>query len=79
MLKKLSELNSNQTGIIKQIDGGDDLKEKLNALGIRENIKITKISESFMQGPIVVRINKMEAALGRGMASKVIVEVDESK
>ncbi len=77
MLKKLSEMNSSQAGMIKEIDGGDDLKEKLNGLGIRENIKITKISETFMQGPIVVRINKMEAALGRGMASKVIVEVDE--
>ena len=79
MKKKLSDLSPNRTGIIKEIQGKEDLKEKLNALGIRENIKITKISSAFMKGPIVVRIHRMEIALARGMASKVIVETDEKK
>ena len=77
MQKSLIELKSKESGIIKQIQGGKRLNEKLSSLGVYINKNITKISGALLQGPVVIRIDKMEIALGRGMASKILVEIKE--
>jgi len=75
MLLTLQEMTQNQSGIIKAINGGYRLQEKLNALGIRETIKIKKLSNALLGGPVTIRIDSMEIAIGKRMAEKIIVEV----
>ncbi|MEO0293319.1 MAG: FeoA family protein [candidate division WOR-3 bacterium] len=50
------------------------LVKKLNCMGIREGVIIKKVSAQPFSGPIIIKIGNCEVAIGRGMASAVIVE-----
>ena len=72
----LVQMRSGQKGRIVEINGGAGLACKLDALGIRTGKEITKISEQFMKGPVLLQQDRTQAAVGFGMASKVLVEVN---
>ena len=71
----LADMREGETGRIVRIDGGHHLAQKLEALGIREGREITKVSGQWMKGPVLLRQNKTQAALGFGMARRVFVEL----
>jgi ferrous iron transport protein A len=73
----LAQMRSGQKGRIVDINGGCSLARKLDALGIRTGKEITKISEQFMKGPVLLQQDRTQAAVGFGMASKVMVEITE--
>ena len=72
----LVQMRSGQKGKIVGINGGVGLAQKLEALGIRTGKEIKKISEQLMRGPVLLQHNNTQAAVGFGMASKVLVEVN---
>ncbi|MDO8886608.1 FeoA family protein [Candidatus Oleimmundimicrobium sp.] len=72
----LVDMKINQTGIVIKINGGAGLVCRLEALDVRVGKKITKLSSMIMRGPIVVKVNGCQVAVGRGMAKKIMVEVD---
>jgi len=72
----LAQMRSGQKGRIVEINGGYGLARKLEALGIRTGKEITKISEQLMRGPVLLQHNNTQAAVGFGMASRVLVEVN---
>lgn len=74
-LLPLTELEANQNGIIKEIQGGRGIIARLNALGVIPGKKVTKISAMMMRGPVVIKIGNMKIALGFGQARRIIVEV----
>ena len=76
--KNLVEIEQGQEGIVVAVRGGRALCRRLSGLCIRPGVKIRKISESFLGGPVTVQIGNARAALGFRMASKIIVEVEES-
>lgn len=78
MVKTLSELKSNEIGTIREINGGQGMQNRLGALGILPGQKIKKISSMFTKGPVTIQINRSQIALGFGMASKIIVDVDRT-
>lgn len=69
----LTQLQEGKTGVVVEIQGGHGLIRRLESLGIRTGKKITKVSSQFMRGPITVRIDNFQVAIGFGMARKVIV------
>lgn len=71
----LAQMQTGQRGKIVEIEGGHSLACKLDALGIRVGEEVTKISAQWMRGPVIVRQGNTQAALGFGMASKVLVEL----
>ena len=71
----LAQMQTGQRGKIVEINGGYGLARKLDALGIRVGKEITKISAQWMRGPVLLRQDNTQAALGFGMASKVLVEL----
>jgi len=71
----LAQMQPGQKGKIIEINGGYGLARKLDALGIRLGKEITKISAQWMRGPVLLRQDNTQAALGFGMASKVLVEL----
>ena len=73
----LVQMRSGQKGRIVEINGGYGLARKLETLGIRTGKEITKISEQLMRGPVLLQQNHTQAAVGFGMASKVLVEITE--
>jgi ferrous iron transport protein A len=72
----LVQMRPGQKGRIVEINGGYGMARKLEALGIRTGKEITKISEQLMRGPVLLQQNQTQAALGFGMASRVLVEVN---
>jgi ferrous iron transport protein A len=77
VFKSLNDLHPEESGIVHEIKGGQELIDRLNALGIRTGKKITKISSMLLHGPVTIRIDRMRVAIGFGMAAKIFVEVDE--
>ena len=73
----LTQMRSGQKGKIVEINGGAGLAQKLEALGIITGKEIKKISEQLMRGPVLLQHNNTQAAVGFGMASRVLVEVNE--
>jgi len=70
----LSKLKQGDRGTVKYFENGFELKRKLNSMGLIEGKNIKVVSKQLLRGPVVVRIDNMEIAVSRGMASKIIVE-----
>ncbi|HDS09813.1 MAG TPA: ferrous iron transport protein A [Firmicutes bacterium] len=64
---------------IVDIVGGFTLEKKLESLGIRKGVLITKLTSQFGRGPITISIGKTQVALGYGMADKIIVEASNNE
>jgi ferrous iron transport protein A len=70
----LAGMRTGQTGIVVGVLGGHGLIQRLDALGIRPGKKVTKLSSALFRGPVIVRVNNGQVAVGFGMARKIIVE-----
>ena len=65
-----------QSGTVVQIQGGWGLVNRLNALGVIPGKRITKISSMLMRGPVTIEVDRVQVAIGFGMANKIIVKPD---
>jgi ferrous iron transport protein A len=72
--KDLTQLEEGETGVVVDIQGGWGLVRRLDSLGIRMGKKVTKISSQLMRGPVTVKIDNSQIAIGFGMARKILVE-----
>ncbi len=72
----LSQMYPGQSGRVMRIEGGVGLISRLNAMGIRPGKKVTKVSSMLMRGPVTVQAGSTRLAIGFGMASKIIVEIE---
>jgi len=72
----LARMRARQSGIVVQIQGGHGVVSRLGALGIRLGKRITKVSSMFMRGPVTIKVDRAQVAIGFGMANKIIVEPD---
>jgi ferrous iron transport protein A len=73
----LAEMRTGQTGTVVGVLGGHGLIQRLDALGIRPGKKVTKLSSTIFRGPVTLRVNNTQVAVGFGMARKIIVETDK--
>jgi len=73
----LAEMRTGQTGTVVGVLGGHGLIQRLDALGIRPGKKVTKLSSTLFRGPVTLRVNNTQVAVGFGMAKKIIVEADK--
>jgi ferrous iron transport protein A len=71
----LARMRAGQSGIVVQLQGGHGLVDRLSALGIIPGKRVTKISSTFMRGPVTVEIDRARLAIGFGMASKILVQL----
>ena len=72
----LVEMRRGQKGTVLQIKGGHGLVNRLNALGILPGKKVTKVSAMLMKGPVTIEVDRVQLAIGFGMAKKIIVKPD---
>ena len=73
----LAEMRTGQTGTVVGVLGGQGLIRRLDALGIRPGKKVTKVSSTLFHGPVILRVDNAQVAVGFGMARKIIVEADK--
>ncbi len=71
----LDSIQPGQKARVVEVMGGWGLRQKLNELGIYPNQIVSVSNSSIWRGPLLVRIDSNEVALGRGVARKVVVEV----
>lgn len=73
----LTDLTNGQSGVIHDFQGGQAMEQRLNALGARQGQRLTRIGGMFMRGPITVKIEKSQIAIGFGMAKHILVRVQD--
>jgi len=71
----LIEMETGKRARIVDFAGGTAMRQRLENLGLRQGKVIEKISANPFRGPVVVRIDHLELAIGHGMASYIQVEL----
>jgi ferrous iron transport protein A len=72
-------MEAGQKGVIVGILGGHGLRRRLEAMGVRPGKTITKVGGQAFRGPVTLRVDHTQIALGFGMANKIVVDVDDVK
>jgi ferrous iron transport protein A len=70
----LTQLKAGEKAVFMGAEGGCGMIAKLEAMGIRPSITITKISAQFMHGPVIIKAGNTQLAIGFGMAKRIMVE-----
>ena len=73
MEKKLSEMDFDEEGTVKEIE--ENLRKQVAGMGIREGKNIRMATKQPIKGPVVVEVDKSFTSLGLGVAEKIVVEV----
>jgi ferrous iron transport protein A len=73
----LAEMRTGQTGTVVAVMGGHGLIRRLDALGIRPGKRVIKLNSTLFRGPVMIRVDNTQVAVGFGMARKIIVDVDK--
>lgn len=77
-LIELTKAPFNQPLEIRSVSGGFGWEKKFDSLGIRRGRKLRKIACQPFGGPVVIEVDGSKISLGRGIASKIEVEVVKS-
>ena len=72
----LAQMLAGQTGTVVAVLGGRGFVRRLEAMGLRQGKKVTKISSTFLRGPVTFKVNHTQVAVGFGLAQKILVEVE---
>lgn len=70
----LMNLKSGQQGILKEINWGDKLKHKLQEMGLTPGTPVSMITNG-KRGPVILDVRGSRLALGRGIVSKINVDM----
>jgi ferrous iron transport protein A len=73
-VRPLADLATGTAGTVHRLLGGRLFAGRLAALGISTGVEVTVLRNS-RAGPLAVMVRGTRIALGRGEASKVLVEV----
>jgi ferrous iron transport protein A len=73
----LAQMRVGQSGMVVGIEGGHGMVNRLNTLGIIPGKRITKIRSMLMRGPVAVEIDRVQVALGFGMAKRILVRLSD--
>lgn len=77
MLSRLDQIYENSRARVVDIRGGPGVRQRLSQMGIHPGDVITILRFGPLRGPILIEIHGSQVALGRGIASKIIVEETE--
>lgn len=69
------ELEEGKTAKIIGIQGGHGMQNQLRSIGILEGKDIAVVTHHPFKGPVVVKIDRKMISLGRGLASRIMVEM----
>ncbi len=70
----LTQLQPGQKALIRKIDGGRGLINKISCLNLREEKIVTKVTHQPFNGPVVIKIDNCQVAIGRGIAEKIQID-----
>ena len=73
----LSLLKKKTIGKITSIDGGHQIKKRLQSMGIYDGTYVSVKTKQPFRGPLTIEVRGTQMTIGRGMANKIQVEVIE--
>jgi len=71
----LTDLEDGQTGIIVSIAGGKKAVKRLADLGLAKGTAVEVVRKAWFSGPVQIEVCGSKLVLGRGLASKIVVEL----
>jgi ferrous iron transport protein A len=74
-MKTLLQISPGDSVRVIDFDGGINLRSKLTQYGIYPGDCLRLLRKAPLGGPLLVACNDREIALGRGVAEKIIVEL----
>jgi len=74
----LTECEKGEEVIVLNVNAGLRAKRRLANLGILPGAKIKKKKDAPFRGPLEVIVKGSSLVIGRGLASKIVVQRDES-
>jgi ferrous iron transport protein A len=69
----LTQLGADEEGLIVSLQGGYGMQARLRSLGLVEGQRIRKLSHIGRSGPVIVLVNRMQVAVGFGMARRILI------
>jgi ferrous iron transport protein A len=69
----LSDVRTGESARIRKMRGGHQFLSRLASLGFTPGASL-RVVQNFGHGPIIVNLRDTRVALGRGEASKILVE-----
>ena len=76
LTKSLLDMVPGQKARILKFTGGVKSQEKLTQYGIFPDDRVEVLRSAPFEGPILLCVNGREIALGRGIASRVVVDIN---
>jgi ferrous iron transport protein A len=70
----LPQVHENNKAKVIDIQGGQRMRQRLGEMGIHPGDIVTILRYGALRGPILIEIHGSQVALGRGIASKILVE-----
>jgi len=74
VLLTLTECESGHRYRVVEVHGGSALRARLEQMGLNQGWILAKTGGHLFRGPIMVKIQHTELAIGHGMASHIQVE-----
>ncbi len=71
----LVQMRIGEAGVVVEIRGGYGIRRRMYALGVRPGKRIVKVSSQLWRGPVTVKIDNFQVAVGFGMANRIVVEI----
>jgi len=72
----LAYMKNGQSGIVVRLQGGYGFIRHVQAMGIMEGKRVTKLVSQPLRGPILVSVDNLQIAIGYGMAKRIFLDVD---
>jgi len=76
LIKCLTECNRGEIVTILSVEAGYKAKRRLANLGIVPGVRILKKKSAPLKGPIEIIVKGSSLVIGRGLASKIMVQCD---
>ncbi len=70
----LSTLTGGEKGEIVSFEGGSFFRKKLEEMGLRIGTTITIVARQWMKGPVIIRFENTEVAIGFNMAKRIMLK-----
>ena len=74
LTKCLIECEKGEEVVVLRVNAGYKAKTRLANLGVVPGVKITKTKNAPFKGPLEIIVKGSSLVIGRGLASKIIVE-----
>jgi ferrous iron transport protein A len=69
----LAQMKNGQSGIVVRLQGGWGFVRHVQAIGIIEGKRVTKLASQPLRGPILVSVDNLRIAIGYGMAKRIFL------